>query len=373
MDDECERLKQQLSARERQIEAQALQLAVLQESANVSQTSKESENRAAQLSAELESLRSEFATRLQAEQKKTAALQKERDALRKLSAMKGNDSDIQERLREKDQQIEGLVSEGTALSKKVGDLEATLKKLRASMKDAETTIERLKKRAEDAEARVDVLQTTNTQLEQERQLLEGSLGAVRDYDGIRGELESTKADLELARQRLVALQTSAELQIKDAEERAREAGQALLAVKLREAGERESALSATVGELRANLAQQAMQAGHREDRLRKEIEELRASCEAAEGRLEELKGTVPDATRPLLRQIETMHAQLAAQKGAADAVERSLTARLQEAEASCAVAAERERAANGRVQDLLLKVAALEANIATSTNEKVLR
>ena len=70
----------------------------------------------------------------------------------------------------------------------------------------------------------------------------------------------------------------------------------------------------------------------------------------AEARHEELSAKLPEATRPLLRQMEAMQAAAAAQAEAWAAAERHLTQRAGDAEAQAASAAERERLAVERLQ-----------------------
>lgn len=66
--------------------------------------------------------------------------------------------------------------------------------------------------------------------------------------------------------------------------------------------------------------------------------ELERRWQAAQTRTEELASTVPEATRPLLRQLEAMQAAAAGQQEAWLAAERNLSLRLQDAEASAAAA-----------------------------------
>ena len=67
--------------------------------------------------------------------------------------------------------------------------------------------------------------------------------------------------------------------------------------------------------------------------------------EQSENRHEELSGSVSAATRPLLRQIESLQASLGEAQSAGERVERSLSERLQQATIQLAAAQERERTA----------------------------
>jgi hypothetical protein len=81
-----------------------------------------------------------------------------------------------------------------------------------------------------------------------------------------------------------------------------------------------------------------------------DIADLERRCQAAELRHQELSSKLPEATRPLLRQIEAMQAASEAQTEAWAAAEQSLAARIGDAEGRAAGAAERERHAVDRAQ-----------------------
>jgi len=91
-------------------------------------------------------------------------------------------------------------------------------------------------------------------------------------------------------------------------------------------------------------------AGDREERLKREVANMEKWSQEAEMRHEELSAKLPEATRPLLRQMEAMQAAAAAQAEAWAAAERHLTQRAGDAEAQGASAAERERLAVERLQ-----------------------
>ena len=76
--------------------------------------------------------------------------------------------------------------------------------------------------------------------------------------------------------------------------------------------------------------------GCREDMLKRELADITRRGQAAEARHEELASAMPEATRPLLRQIEAMQAFAAAHSQAWAAAERSLNERLSAAEAQAA-------------------------------------
>ncbi len=87
---------------------------------------------------ELIELKQEFTRRLGQHEKKISTLKEERDRLRsQLQAAAKGGTASEARLVEKDEYIASLRSEGEALSRKNGELEAAARKLRASLRDVE--------------------------------------------------------------------------------------------------------------------------------------------------------------------------------------------------------------------------------------------
>jgi hypothetical protein len=86
-------------------------------------------------------------------------------------------------------------------------------------------------------------------------------------------------------------------------------------------------------------------------------------CQDAEARHSELIARVPDSTRPLLRQIEALQEAASSRAEAWAAVERTLNARVQEAEVTAAGAQERERAAGEKMTQAANRMAVMEAQV----------
>lgn len=72
--------------------------------------------------------------------------------------------------------------------------------------------------------------------------------------------------------------------------------------------------------------------GKKEDSLLGEIARLRGDLDAAEKRNEEIMQSIPNSTRPLLRQIEALQSLLDTKTRTADALEQDLRARLADEE-----------------------------------------
>lgn len=79
---------------------------------------------------------------------------------------------------------------------------------------------------------------------------------------------------------------------------------------------------------------------YREDKLQQELADMERRNQEAESRHEELTNKLPEATRPLLRQIEGMQRTASAHAQAWQAAEQALQSRLADAEARAASAGE---------------------------------
>ena len=96
--------------------------------------------------------------------------------------------------------------------------------------------------------------------------------------------------------------------------------------------------------------------------LKRELADITRRGQAAEARHEELASAMPEATRPLLRQIEAMQAAATAHSQAWAAAERSLNDRLSAAEAQAAASGVVTVTQHVRV--LALRVLAKDAKVA---------
>ncbi|MEW5302012.1 MAG: hypothetical protein WDW36_004826 [Sanguina aurantia] len=100
-----------------------------------------------------------------------------------------------------------------------------------------------------------------------------------------------------------------------------------------------------------------------------DISDLERRSNAAEMRHQDLTAKLPDAMRPLLRQIEAMQAAAQAQAEAWSGAERALERRTSEAESTAAAAMEKERLGADRTSVLHSKVQSLEGALAAARAE----
>ncbi|XP_010417789.1 PREDICTED: golgin candidate 5 [Camelina sativa] len=340
---EMKMLENALQGAARQAQAKADEIAKLmhenEQLKSVSEDLKRKSNEA-----EVESLREEYHQRVATLERKVYALTKERDTLRREHNKK---SDAAALLKEKDEIINQVMAEGEELSKKQAAQEAQIRKLRAQIREVEEEKKGLITKLQSEENKVESIKRDKTATEK---LLQETI------EKHQAELTSQKDYYSNA---LAAAKEAQAL----AEERTNNEARTELENRLKEAGERESMLVQALEELRQTLSKKEQQAVFREDMFRREIEDLERRYQASERRCEELITQVPESTRPLLRQIEAMQETTARRAEAWAAVERTLNARLQEAETKAATAEERERSVNERLSQTLSRINVLEAQL----------
>nr|XP_043617574.1 golgin candidate 5-like [Erigeron canadensis] len=290
--------------------------------------------------AEIECLREEYHQKISTLERKVYNVTRERDTLRREQNKR---SDAAALLKQKDEIITQVMAEGEALSKKQAIQESTIRKLRAQVKEFEEEKKGLKSKLQIEENKVESLKrdkAANEKLIQET-------------------IEKNQA--ELAKQKEYCMNALEEKALAKAQ--ANDEARAELESHLREAKERETMLVQNLEELRQTLSKKEQQAFSKEDMLRKDMHDLQKRYQESERRCEELVMQVPESTRPLLRQIETMQGTTARKAEAWVAVERSLNIRLQDSEAKAEAAEERHRSVNDRLSKTLSRVNVLEAQI----------
>ncbi|NWQ61386.1 TMF1 factor, partial [Neopipo cinnamomea] len=325
-------------------------------------------------SSSLSSLKEEFAQRIADAEKKLQLACKERDAAKKEVktvkeelATRLNTNETAELLKEKEEQIKGLMEEGEKLSKQQLHNSNIIKKLRAKEKERENINTKQSKRIKELEEELQHLkQVLDGKEDLERQHRDSikQLNSVverqeKDLAKLQAEVEdleernrSVQAALDSAYKELADLHKANATKDSEAQEAAlsremkakEELGLALEKAQ-EEARQQQEALAIQVADLRLALQRAEQQAARKEDYLRQEIGELQQRLQEAESRNQELSQSVTSATRPLLRQIENLQATLGAQTSAWEKLEKNLSDRLGESQTLLAAAAERERAA----------------------------
>ena len=215
--------------------------------------------------------------------------------------------EVEARLKAKNAEVEEVMEEGEALSKKQLVMETTIKQLKAQLAstrgeltDRESALQAEKRRG-DEEA--------SSKAEKEAQLA-----------SLRSEHEET---VKMLRAELVATERKLSSLSKDGSSDAR---------KLQEAQNRASALQDSLEEVREEMRRQRVSADEREEMLQSEIASLQRRCSEAEARQKDSESKLPEATAPLLVQVESLQKKLEDQDRLSMAAQKRLVDRVEELE-----------------------------------------
>lgn len=380
-------LNEKLDKREAQLLSLSKEKALLEEAYD---NLKDEMFRVKEESSSISSLKDEFAQRIAEAEKKVQLACKERDAAKKeIKTMKEelatrlNCSETSDLLKEKDEQIRGLLEEGEKLSKQQLQSSNIIKKLRAKDKENENIIAKLKKKVKELEEELQHLkQVLDGKEEVEKQHRENikKLNSVVErqekdlgqFQAAMNELEeknrSIQAALDSAYKELTDLHKANAAKASEAQEaalshemKAKEELSAALEKVQEETRQQQEALAIQVGDLRLALQRAEQTAARKEDYLRHEISELQQRLQEAENRNQELSQSVSSTTRPLLRQIENLQATLGSQTSSWEQLEKSLSDRLGESQTLLAAAVERERAATEELLANKIQLSSMES------------
>ncbi|XP_057702954.1 TATA element modulatory factor [Corythoichthys intestinalis] len=351
-------------------------------------------------SSTVQSLKDEFTQRIADTERKAQLACKERDiakkeikGLREELSLRLNSRDTMELIKEKEEQIRGLLEEGEKLSKQQLQHSNIIKKLRVKEKDSDTRLAKQQKKIKELEDELGHLQQVlegkeevekqhrdnikklNTAVEchekeqsrlqtSSEELLEKNRSLQAALDNSYKEIaELHKANASRASE-VEAAALSREIQVKELQTSALEKAQ-------EEARMQQEALVNQVADLRMALQRAEQQQARKEDYLREEISDLQQRLQEAGSRNQELSQSITSATRPLLRQIESLQASLGGQTASWEKLEKSMSDRLVEAQAQLAVAVEKERAATEEMFSIKCQLASLESQNSLLRQEKV--
>ncbi|XP_071984591.1 TATA element modulatory factor [Engystomops pustulosus] len=344
-------------------------------------------------------LKEEFTHRIAEAERRAQLACKERDSAKKdVKAMKEElatrlkSSETAEIMREKDEQIKGLMEEGEKLSKQQLHNSTIIKKLRTKEKEHEKTINKQSTKIRELEEELQLLkQTLDGKEEVEKQHRENirKLNSVverqeKDVGRLQAELEeiqernrSVQAALDSSYRELAELHKANATKASEAQEvalsceiKAKEEMCLALEKAKEESQKQQEALAIQVADLRVALQRGEQQAARKEDYLRQEIAELQQRLQEGEARNQELSQSVTSATRPLLRQIENLQATLAAQTTSWEKLEKNLSDRLTESQTWLASAIEKERAATEELLSVKTQISAMESQNSLLRQEK---
>lgn len=360
-----------LAARESRLVAVSREIIQLQE---------ESGDMAVRLQGAMEQIMAErsknqdLAQRTKVDQEQVTVLRKELVKLQQTLKSKGGDD------QEKEDTITDLRSEGEALAKQNGKLSETIRKLRAKEKNHDSDVTKLKNDLEKNVAEVERLRKSlNAKNELEGSQSETIKTLTDANKAWETESKKLKSDLKDNVEKVLGLRSSLEGAYREMAEMKRKleeaVGEAAAASLSKEVSLREEAvarldeerrnwnnqkqrLELQVVNLQDSLQMTEASGSDREDKLRQEIVAMRLKLEQSDRRQEDMSDCVGQATKPLLRQIETLQSSLREVTSVQERVEQSLGERLSLAQQSLAHAQERVRGLTEKMGDLGAREAA---------------
>ena len=324
--------------------------------------------------AEVESLKAQLKdaqNKISATERKVFALTRDRDALRRIRDSRNSDAQL---VKDKDKQIAAIMAEAEQLSIKIQSKEEKVRTVKQESKEKDEQIQKLRQDLAHSAAKVTDYANRHRKLETSEKAAQDSMEAaekrLRQIESDARSKSTSSAALEAARAQLETLRKSHSAALETQAMRMTAEKEMSIEALTKKSKISEDALNKAMMELREHLSQVVDNAGWREDQLRKEADELRKRAEQLEARNEELAAALPDATRPLLRQVEALQAAASERVRAKSAVDRSQLERLRAAEAALATAEERERAAEDRIGSLMTRAATLEEQVKISQAEQ---
>ena len=333
----------------------------------------------AEQSQNLNQITDEYMQRLSALESKFQQTIRERDSLRKNlehlkveAATRMSSQEIFTLSAEKDEIIKELREEGEKLSKQQLQHSNIIKKLRAKEKENDALVKSQKEQIEEQTSELERLKRSlhakeeveRTQIEavhtltaktkkQEKEILtlqERLDNTLHKMDAYKNSLDAAKMDLTETKKLLAAT----ELELKDATTNASESCQLL----------------AQVEELKIKLRESEETHAKKEVFFKHENSELLKRLEAAEARSEELSESVSTATKPLLRQLEQLQANLLHKSHSFIKQEKALSERNLELQTKMDSLIETDRYFKEENVNLKSKISQLESKLAAKEVER---
>ncbi|GAM16985.1 hypothetical protein SAMD00019534_001600 [Acytostelium subglobosum LB1] len=331
---------------------------------------------------DVENLKEEFSRRIGQIEKKLKDTQRERDLLKSGNAMSES---MATTIKEKDDQIAQLMTEGTNLSHKVLQLESTVKKLRAQAKEHEETIQlmtdriktteellankqdRLKgleevdKRYQDTLMTMKELTEVTTKKYEEKDIVAEK--SVKQASELQSALEKAWKDIsDLNKHHAIEIDRYIK-QIDETKQKTRDEVMMVVSNERKDWKKREESLEMTIQEQKASLQRASERSSWKEEELTKEIQHLNQRCREAEQRNDQLGASIPDTTRPLIKQIEALQSGNEAKQQTWEALERSLQQQAKEARMAADAAIQNEQEALAELEELSGQIKQLELDV----------
>ena len=260
--------------------------------------------------------------------------------------------ELRKAIKSKGEDLKLLTEEKSELQKKADDFERELKAAAISYETSVSKIAQMRAMTQDTAA-------LNVELQ-------------KDKDSLQERLKTLEALLQQASEERDAAVRQCGHATEEAQAQARSQVSKDMKAKDKEAAEREEALTESLENLQTALRRLEAKAASDQERLREENSDLRKRANEAESRCQELSSSVADATRPLVRQIESLHANFADKARVWEQVEASLRQRCEMAEKESRAALLKQREALDQHESLKMDVEAAEQSN-TGLNQQVSR
>nr|CAB3267122.1 TATA element modulatory factor [Phallusia mammillata] len=299
---------------------------------------------------------------------------------------------VQQLISEKEESIQGLLEEGEALSKKHLQQNNLIKKLRSKASEREQAVtsltEKLSKFEEENKSLKEKLSELKGRSTEDRGTAERLTEAYQEREFRMSELvnqledseekrRAAQATLDAAYKELaelnkqqVAIESEKEDEIRRHEEAVERRMQQDMERVEQEHEHQIHMLHLQMAELRDAVERTEAIATRKEDQWRKEVQDLQQRLQDSELRNHELSEGITESTRPLLRQMENLQSTHSAQAKTWDALEKSLTSRLVDAQTQLSAAQDRERSAQMTLVDVKSRAVTSERQLSDERKNK---
>ncbi|XP_044736036.1 TATA element modulatory factor [Chrysoperla carnea] len=335
-------------------------------------------------SADVNQVTEEYTQRMSALERKFQQAIRERDNLRKqMDALKQDStrvskSDLEVSLQEKDDIIKELREEGEKLSKTQLQQSNIIKKIRATEKETANEIKRLKTQLEEITTENERLKKSLSAKEKvERSQIEAIHQLTSKNNVLDRENSLLKSQLDDTTQRLETIKTSLDAAKKELSDKQNASHE--LSVREKALAEMETSKRITqsqneeilnqLEDLRDKLRQTEQEYSRKEAALRDENNELLRRLENSEARNEELAESISQATKPLIRQLDSLQSTYSFKQNSWEKQEQELLDKLNEAQTSLVTLTENERQARQDCLNLRSRVSTLETNYNTALRQ----
>eukprot|EP00158_Paraphelidium_tribonemae_P005855 Partr_v1_DN27560_c0_g1_i2_m30185 putative TATA element modulatory factor 1 len=292
--------------------------------------------------------------------------------------------ELQQALKAKSEQIQGLLDEGNSLSLANGKLREGLKKLKLKYQESVEAMNALEQKYVQVQNQlVDVKEKLSNEEGVSKNLTNTIKILTGDNEGLTGQIKALEKELEASKDQQNSLQVTLDrawrevadlrkttaLATTEAESNAaeKEANANFLLKKELEDMKAEfmtseQSLRREVFQLKSSTTRLEDELQWKEDEHRKEIASFQKKLQAAELRNEDLSQSVQEATRPLLRQIESLQTHSLAIQETFKTLERNLALQLDQ------VTRDRDELSNAS-RDMTVKLADMERNFVQVSKE----